>query len=89
MKKVIEKIEDVFTDITFAEAGDSEFLKKDAEPLRERFENIFVAIAMAEGGEEENSRSLSAKNKSKPFRYKRNCHKKGFHNFLHARHGSN
>jgi hypothetical protein len=44
MKKVIEKIEDVFTDITFAEAGDSEFLKKDAEPLRERGLRIFLSL---------------------------------------------
>ncbi len=57
MSKVIDKIDDAFEDIAYAESGEYKPKHKEAEE-RDTLEDILTAIGMAEGGDEEFAKRL-------------------------------
>lgn len=57
MTKVIEKIEEAYEDIAYAEAGEYPLHNNTLEET-DSLEDILTSIAMAEGGEEEYAKRL-------------------------------
>jgi len=57
MNKITEKIEDIYEDIAYAEAGEyNPHHNKESES--DSFEEVFSAIGMAEGGDDEYAKKL-------------------------------
>ncbi|MDP3111030.1 MAG: hypothetical protein Q8M71_02865 [Thermodesulfovibrionales bacterium] len=58
MKKIAERIERLFTDITFAEEGVTKQPKVVIGGLAEKLDKLFTAITFAEGDEFETARTI-------------------------------